>query len=282
MAEENPPLYPDDDRTVFIPRPGGRGPAAAPPVPPPPAAFSQPQRRHVARSGANPLLSAASPLIALVNQLRNTLAHQDIDSLRRQVIEEVKAFENQARIEGTDPDTAYTARYLLCAVLDEIVLNTVWGSTSIWASQGLMSTLHNETRGGEKFFVILDRLLKDPNANLELLELIFVCISLGFKGRYRIMHRGQEKLDELRSVLFEQIRRRRGEFPKEFSLKWEGIKDQRSALRRYVPLWVVLAVAGLLLLSVFVGFTVVLEDTAEPVYNALEEMGSASEDLAEE
>jgi len=275
--------YPDDnERTIFIPKPSGRGPAPMEPAVPRPSQPSSPPppqyapdygystQQEFTPSGINPLVSAAAMLIALPARLLTMSTHHDIEGLRNQVLAEIKAYENKARLVATDPNVSYTARYALCAFIDEAVLNTIWGSDSSWNSQSLLSTLHNETSGGETFFVILDRLLKDPNADLDLLELMFICISLGFKGRYAVMDRGHEKLEELRNIVFEHIRQRRGEFPQELSPHWQSPSGQNTSLRNFVPLWVVGAVAGALLLAIFLGFTLVLNETVEPVYNALE------------
>lgn len=279
MAKDNSSGFSgDDDKTVFIPRPSGRGPAsmATPPPQPPssppstPRNFSNQDQQEFIASGVNPLASAASALLALPQQLLRMASHQDVAGLRNQVLEQIKAFENNARTMGIDTDTTYACRYVLCTVIDEAVLNTIWGSSSSWGSQSLLSTLHNETSGGETFFVILDKLLRDPNANLDLIELMFICISLGFKGSYAVMDRGQEKLEELRNIVFEHIRRRRGEFAQELSPHWQSQSAQRTSLRNYVPLWVVVAIAGALLLVVFLGFSMVLNETANPVYEALE------------
>ncbi|NOR42769.1 MAG: DotU family type IV/VI secretion system protein [Gammaproteobacteria bacterium] len=283
MANDNSTEYPgDDDRTIFIPKPSGRGPAsmASPPpsTPPPPAPPSPPlnyNNPHVGEftaSGVNPLVSAAAGLLALPPQFLTMASHSDVAGLRNQVLEEIKTFENNARLLGINPDVTYTSRYILCTYIDEAVLNTIWGSSSSWASQSLLSTLHNETSGGETFFVILDKLLRDTNASLELIELMFICISLGFKGSYAVMDRGHEKLEELRNIVFEHIRRRRGEFPQELSPHWQSQSNQRTSLRNSVPLWVVVAVASALLLVIFFGFTLVLDETADPVYEALEDV----------
>ena len=281
MANDNSNGYPgDDDKTIFIPRPSGRGPASmapsppstpSPPSPPPPSLnYGNPHLHDFTTSGVNPLVSAAASLLALPHQFLSMTSHSDVLGLHNQVLEEIKTFENNARLMGINPDVTYTSRYILCTCIDEAVLNTIWGSSSTWASQSLLSTLHNETSGGETFFVILDKLLRDPNASLDLIELMFICISLGFKGSYAVMDRGHEKLEELRNIVFEHIRRRRGEFPQELSPHWQSQSGQRTSLRHFVPLWVVVAVASALLLVIFAGFTMVLDETADPVYEALE------------
>lgn len=281
MGNDNYPGYPGEaDRTIFIPKPGGRGPASSmpPPPPPPPSPrelkMNYQEQLETIATGVNPLVSAASGLIALPAQFINMASHHDVAGLRRLVLEEIKRFENKARMLGLNPEVIHASRYVLCAFIDEAVLNTLWGSNSTWSQQSLLSSLHNEASGGERFFVILNNLLMDPNASLDLLELMFVCISLGFKGQYAVIDRGLEKLEELRSVVFEHIRRRRGEFPQELSPHWQSQSAQRKALRNFVPLWVVVAVASALLLAIFIGFTMVLGETADPVYQALENIGN--------
>lgn len=282
MADDNSTVYPEDsERTIFIPKPGGRGPGVKPPVsqtppqpPPPPQNFSRyAEQPEIIPSGVNPLASAAFGLIALPARFGSMMSHHDVAGLRSQVLDEIRTFENRARMSGIDPDVSYTARYILCAFIDEAVLNTIWGSNSIWTSQSLLSSLHNETSGGETFFVILDKLLRDPNANTDLLELMFLCISLGFKGQYAVLDRGPEKLEELKNIVFEHIRRRRGDFQPELSPHWQSQSDQRNKLRNYVPLWVVVAVAAALLLAIFAGFTMVLDESTDPVIDALENIG---------
>ena len=57
---------------------------------------------------------------------------------------------------------------------------------------------HNETWGGEKFFVLLSRLTDRPGNNRDLLELLYVCLALGFEGRYRVLQNGKSQLEAVR------------------------------------------------------------------------------------
>ncbi len=54
------------------------------------------------------------------------------------------------------------ARYALCTVIDEAVLNTPWGAQSDWAGQSLLVTFHRESGGGDKFFRVLERVIGEP------------------------------------------------------------------------------------------------------------------------
>src|SRR5690606_40784526 len=108
-------------------------------------------------SDATPLLGPAAPRIAVGARLGATVGHPDPASLFRHVAQEVKSFEAGAAAAGVRPEDALTARYALCTLIDEAVLNTPWGSQSEWASRTLLNVFHSEGWGGEKFFQILDR-----------------------------------------------------------------------------------------------------------------------------
>ncbi len=109
-------------------------------------------------SGINPLVSAAMPLLLLLIKFKNTTAHDDVASLSRQVIQEIAAFEIHAKNLQCAPRLILATRYCLCVALDEVVLLTPWGSNSVWAQQTLLSIIHKETWGGERFFIILEKM----------------------------------------------------------------------------------------------------------------------------
>jgi len=265
---------PEEGRTVLKPTPGGTRlspppskPAPEPIQPPPRPPGPAPVDLSAGfRAGLNPLEKAAASLLALVSRLRNAPSHPDPAGLRNQIIEETKAFEARSRAQGVKPETVLSARYVLCTVLDEAVLSTPWGNNSVWRTHSLLSTLHNDTRGGERFFALLKQAAQEPAGNLPLLELMYVCLALGFEGRYRVIERGREQLEELRERLYQMIRAQRGEIEPELSPHWQGIVDRRNPLLRYVPLWVVGAIAAVLLLALYVGLSFSLNGASDPVF----------------
>jgi type VI secretion system protein ImpK len=220
-------------------------------------------------SGLNPLVDAAAPLLDLVGQLRTSVSHPDPTGLRDHLIQEVRTFEATARGSGIPESVVLPARYVLCSLLDESVLKTPWGSESVWSKQGLLITFHNEAYGGEKVFVLLERLMAYPAGNLDTLELLYLCLALGFEGRYRVRDGGRDQMEELRERLYQMIRAHRGEAERDLSPNWQGIVERRNPLIRHVPLWVLSAVAGVLLLGLFMGFSLSLNRASDPVYDAL-------------
>lgn len=281
----------DNDRTIMRPMPGGRGAAPAAPAPainPASSAAPQPHstQHHATQSsahnasidtgyfsiskGLNPLVNAASTLIAVYEKTRSSLSHPDVGGLHQRLVNEIKQFDNQMKSLGLKPEVALSARYTLCAALDEAVLNTPWGSESAWPSRTLLSVFHNETSGGEKFFLILDRMKQQPGENLYILELMYIFLSLGFEGKYRVIHRGRDAIDQLRDDLYMSIRHQRGEYERSLSPSWQGLGSTRNSLAHYIPMWVIASLVGAIMLMSYSGFRVWLYKTSTPVVEQLD------------
>ncbi|MDD1780509.1 type IVB secretion system protein IcmH/DotU [Enterovibrio sp. ZSDZ35] len=151
-------------------------------------------------SESNRLICAATPLIGLSLRIRKLMLCHNIEELYNQAVEEIKNIEVELAENQYDHAIILAYRYILCTVVDEAVMSTPWGSESYWAENSLLTYFHNETWGGEKVFSILTRLKGDPERYRQLLEFIFICMTLGFEGRYKVMDKGK---DEHRKVLLE-------------------------------------------------------------------------------
>jgi type VI secretion system protein ImpK len=271
----------DQDATFLVPRPGGKGAtpgAAAAPgdMPPPsPSPMQSPTQADahtsgpISTSGLNPLLRAANPLLDLIVPLRHMSTHSDLEDLRRRLVDGVRQFENEARAANLSVETLSAARYALCTFLDETVSSTPWGGGGAWSGRSLLILFHNEASGGEKFFMILQRLAQDPRANLEVLELMYVCLALGMEGRYRLIEGGRAQLDVLRERLLAMIRERRGPLERDLSPHWQGVVDKRNPLMRMLPMWVLAALTGVILMGLQLAFSISLNRASDPVFAAL-------------
>ena len=299
----------DTDRTVIKPNPGGRRNAVPPPqqpaapapqpvapqavpqsvepapapagdafggVPAPqgapaeaPARGSSQADTEVVLTGMNKLNACASPLFSLISRVRNRAQHMDVDKLRQSVVSEVRAFENRALQAGIPAQTVKAARYALCATLDDVVLNTPWGGQSSWGLQTMVGTFHRETVGGDRFYDLLARLEKDPGNNLDLLEFIYMCLSLGFEGRLRVENGGTDKHLRIRQGLASLIRAQRGQFERDLSPHWKGVDKPYKALSAWKPVWIALGVTGLLLISEFFSLSYLLSNRTENLIGQL-------------
>jgi type VI secretion system protein ImpK len=272
MSQSNGP---DDMRDATIVRPRGAAPAATPAAAPTPPASSGPvpQINEFLENGANPLVQAASPLLLLAVQVRHSAAPPDANHLREQVIAQMRRFESLAQGANVPSQSILAARYVLCTMLDEAVLNSPWGEHSGWAQKTLLVTFHSESYGGAKFFQILERLCSDFSKHIDLIELMYICLALGFAGRYHIETGGRAKLADIQQDLYQRIQSQRAKPADELAPHWRGIDDRRNPLIRYVPLWVVAAFAAVVLLGAFVFFYSRLNDLSAPISGQLARVG---------
>jgi len=267
--------YAEDDRTVILNR-RGEAPAHSPLTDfaaPPRYEELEERMIYAARLrpaepfalGLNPLAGAAAALLAEAVQLRHAGQAEDLHALNRRLGDELKLFEQRALQAGLENSEVMAARYVLCTLLDEAVVTTPWGNESEWSQMSLLSRFHNETFGGEKFFRLLERLGRNPVKHLALLELMYLCLALGFEGQYRVLPRGMLELEAIRDALYRQIRQLRGDVPREISPHWQGLEDGRRRLVRSVP-GGLLALSTLLCLALlYGGFAWVLGEQRERV-----------------
>lgn len=261
------------DRTQFMPRPGGRpAPTGAAPAHAPLNMASAPLPSGQAQ-GLNPLESAAGPLLAMLTRLRNTIAHPASSSLRAQLLGHLRDFVDRAEAAGVVRDKVLLARYVLCTALDEAVMSTPWGSSSEWGKQSLLNTHYNESWGGEKVFKLLEHCLQSPRENLHMLELLYLCMCLGFEGRYRVMNNGRSELEALRERTSAAIRSARGEHERELSPHWRGLTLARDRLAQFMPPWVAAAIGLALLLVLLFALRLMLAADAEPVFKNIHALG---------
>jgi type VI secretion system protein ImpK len=267
---------PDDagDRTM-IARPGAViGNRDTQPTP-----FSPTDAEAALRSletvGPNPLIAAAAPLIALATRLRGLPNHDAVESLRTKVVEELRVFQQNARAKEIPDEEVRYGHYALCALIDEVVLSTPWGSKSSWPKQSLVATFHNEVVSGNRMFEMAESLEARPNRSPNLLELIYLCISFGFEGRTRVQERGASNLLKMRDRVYKVIRERRGPYEKSLSPNWKGLDARYQAISRQIPLWVFFAGFAVLALGAYAGLAFALASKSDKALASLKSVYQA-------
>ena len=243
--------------------------------------------------GLNPLVNAAGHLLLEMVALRAAGAGQagtaseterpeqdddpGLEKLRTRLESEIRGFETRALGYEIDNSHVLAARYLLCTALDESVSTSRIGAGGGWARQALLSTFHNETWGGEKFFQVLDRCMQQPARNLYLLELVYLLLSLGFEGRYKLQARGPIELESLRERIYRQIRLLRGE-PSPDLCKKPPQEKYKNKIYAYVPLWLLAALVAICLAVTFAGLSHILDNRAKPLLHQFAVHGSGDKE----
>ncbi|MBX2809309.1 MAG: type VI secretion system protein TssL, long form [Cellvibrionaceae bacterium] len=193
------------------------------------------------------LIKKSSLLLAMISQLKQLDGNIDIESLHGRFEKLLEKFIFDSN-KITDKETTKKASYALCATIDEAILNTPWGETSNWSQKPLLSKFHNETYGGEKFYTILDSEITANTKNYELIELLYLCLSLGFMGKLRIDKNGPIEVEKIRSNSYQLLTKNRNRFTRQLSKKTNAINTEKIRLYSFLPIWLL---AALLTLSAF-------------------------------
>ncbi|MFM2484446.1 type IVB secretion system protein IcmH/DotU [Celerinatantimonas yamalensis] len=206
----------------------------------------------------NSMIDAATPLLGMAMRIRR-LSHCDhVEAIYSQAVDEVKAIEVELTEAGYEHALILAYRYILCTFVDESVMITSWGADSIWAEHSLLTRFHNETWGGEKVFTILSRLQSEPTRYKAILEFIYLCLSLGFQGRYRVMENGHQEYQKVSQHLYQMLAHLQDQPPSHLTQASEHVVTTRDKLSKQVPIWSIFAGFGLLWIAIFIGYSFAL------------------------
>lgn len=219
--------------------------------------------------GKNILVDASATLLSLVPQLRSMEGNIDVASLHQQVMQQIQSFSRTIEKNNIEPDVAKKSRYVLCALVDETVLNTAWGEHSIWSQKSLLSVFHHETYGGEKFFNIVDEALNASRKDYQLLELLYLCLSLGFMGKLRIDPQGSVKCEKVRSDVYHVLHNGLDNYKNELSINVATANTIRQRLHSLLPVWVYTVLLALAAFGIFTYLLINLNESTDRLQGKL-------------
>jgi type VI secretion system protein ImpK len=133
----------------------------------------------------------------------------------------------------------------------------------------LVSTFHQEVRSGDRFFELLGQMKQNPGTYLPVIELMYMCLSLGFMGRYRLSPRGPGELDRMREETYAVIARQRQTNDPTLSPHWTGIDAPYRPSRASVPVWVVAAAALAMIGGLFIYISTGLNAASDDLYERM-------------
>lgn len=177
------------------------------------AASGRQYRLTLRGNSLNPMIDAATPLLGMVMRLSGMNSQTMPEHLFAQVVTDVQAVEQLLQEQGYEPGVIVSFRYILCTFIDEAALGNGWSNKNEWIRQSLLVHFHNESWGGEKVFILLERLMREPVRYQDLLEFLYLCFSLGFRGRYKVANQGQDEFEQIYRRLHHVLHGQRGDVP---------------------------------------------------------------------
>jgi type VI secretion system protein ImpK len=212
-------------------------------------------------------------LTAIVRLRSNRQELSDAESFRFYMREAIKSAIQEARTQGGySGDDIKMATLALVGFLDESVLKTQNPIFASWPRKPLQEELFGIHMAGEIFFQNLDQLMGRPDSFdlADLLEVHYLCLLLGFGGKYSIGGRGE--LQAVTNATGERIRRIRGASTDPFLEILSEPEVVKTAEDPWVKKLLIGAIACLLLtVALFVTFKMSLGTSASGVRTAAEE-----------
>ncbi len=158
----------------------------------------------MASSASRALLDCFVDVFAYAALFKKTCARTQppFDQVNVKIRQLVQDSAQKMVIAGIDPRNYDDARFALCAWIDETVMNSPWQHRAAWQRTLLQSEYYNTVNAGAEFFDRLNQLHPDHN---DVREIYYLCLGLGFAGRYSMegdeFLRDQLKKSNLRSLI---------------------------------------------------------------------------------
>lgn len=132
-------------------------------------------------------------LVAYVAYFRKTVSTKQppFEQVKADVTRLLTQSENCLRKGLYPQDDFDQARFAVCAWVDEVMLGSSWTHKGLWQRELLQRIYYNTAEAGEEFF---DRLNNVGLHQRDVREVYYLCLALGFMGRYG--HKGDEFLLE--------------------------------------------------------------------------------------
>lgn len=209
-------------------------------------------------SATNPLLECSAELFALAAPLRSGRGSAELpENLRERVMAGFDTLERMAFERSIPSSVTQDAKYALAAFIDEAVIASEWPGRNEWMSSPLQLELFGEHLAGEGFFRRLGELRQGGEANVDLLELYYVCLQLGFEGMYRMQ--GLEQLMALQVDLRKQLEDYRGVPDHRLSTHATPNQGIFQRVGKYLPYWVITSVTAAVLVVGYSGYVAAIE-----------------------
>lgn len=151
------------------------------------------RRATGASEAAADLVSLAAPVFDLILRIKAGFVTPSTE-LRPQISAMLAKFEERAGRFSYHEKVVRLAKFALAAFVDEIVLTNKFPLREEWEKYPLQLEYFGEHLAGNKFFERLEAMLKQIDVAADAIEVYYVCLLLGFKGKYAIY--GENELTE--------------------------------------------------------------------------------------
>jgi type VI secretion system protein ImpK len=207
-------------------------------------------KRSRVRTGTD-LISLATPVLEVIMQLKAGLVAPSND-LRPTFAELLSEMEQLGEQLGIKSVAVQSVKFALSAFIDETVLTADFPLREEWEKYPLQLEYFGEHLAGVKYFDRLDLMLKDLEENADVIEVYYLCMLLGFKGRYKIYL--EDQLVGVIKNVADHLRRANRLKAGALSPHWKVSDQPVPVVDPGLPFWVKAGSAGALLFALLLFF----------------------------
>jgi type VI secretion system protein ImpK len=209
----------------------------------------------------NALLHAAQDLLQQINQ---PIPSNNREQHYHALCQSVAQFESQCNNEDYSRSEINDACFFLCALLDE---------TTTWPTPFVAKFCDPDANKDTEFFIRLKRRQENPPENIDLLEMAYLCLSLGFKGQYR-SDTTDNRIMTVIDDLYAHIQQQRDEQPASL---FQPQKVKPITKWYWPPIWLTLLITALILLFIFIPYHQKLNQLTTPAAQMINKITKTTE-----
>lgn len=223
----------------------------------------------------NPLIDGATTLLGILAAIPNLGEPLNVGLFRQHLLNSIDEFRHKGTLLDYHPSVIEKSTFCICSALDEAILYTEWGERVCWENQSLLSKVFSQRNGGEAFFVLLEKACEQPGKLVDFIELQYMLLMLGFKGRYRSSD--NRTLYQIKSDTYVKIRHFRSEYHLpvlEPSMPLVGKQP-----RKILSMWKVLLVVVAIIIISYLSTEYWYYNARQPIFQVVEQLGITTDNM---
>src|SRR5437867_1200310 len=193
------------------------------------------------RASKNDLITFAGPVFDLILRLKAGIVAPS-NELRPQVAAMLQDFEKRAERYRFNHKIVQVSKFALASFVDEVVLMNNFPLRDQWEKYALQLEYFGEQLAGNKFFEKLQSMLNQIEVTKDAVEVYYVCMLLGFKGRYAVYE--QEKLLAIMQATANALVKAGKIVQVELSPHWLANDQPKPPEKRGMPVWAKITALG--------------------------------------
>lgn len=193
--------------------------------------------------GSKEFSALCTDLFLIVIRMREAEDLGEPAPLQKLINYYLNLFKKNCATLGVDAETIDEAMYALIALIDETVLSVPGPCRDYWFNKPLQLEYFGDNLAGEGFYNKLQKMLLAPEKKKDVLEIYYICLSLGFEGKYKMGN--TEDRVAIMEDLGRKIRRTRMRVSAELSphgRSTDAVAPKKKGNAAPYPLWLAAAV----------------------------------------